>query len=75
MAKKIKKVDVKLQAKLKVMEVIKEKLAESGFEVLDNAESFGFTKGTLVIRDEICDIQIKPITPKQGVTRYEVEEE
>lgn len=70
MAKKAKVVDVKGVEKSRVMEVIESALVSAGFEVLDGVD-YGFTKGTIVVRSELTDVQIKPITPKAGVTRYE----
>ncbi len=78
MAKKTtKKVDVKAVAKNEVMAVIINALTEKFGEtaVHSNSADYGFTKGTVVVNHPTCDIQIKPITPKAGVTRYEVEEE
>lgn len=71
MAKKVKKVDVKKVAKDKVMAVVAAALVAQGFEVMSGEEKFGFTGGTIVVRTETCDVQIKPITPKAGVERYE----
>ena len=70
MAKKVnKRVDVKKAMKTKIMSQIHDSLQGLGYEVLDG-EKFGFTSGTLVIRTEKCDIQIKPIVPKAGLDRY-----
>lgn len=71
MAKKIKKVDVKMEAKLEVSAAITEALKTAGFEVLDGTE-FGFTKGSLVARHTATDVQIKLVAPKAGIERYEV---
>ena len=71
MAKKVKKVDVKKVAKDKVMGVVFAALVAQGFEVMSGEDKFGFTGGTIVVRTETCDVQIKPITPKAGVERYE----
>lgn len=75
MAKKAtKKVDIKKVTKTKVMKQIHDSLQGLGYEVLDG-EKFGFTSGTIVVRAEKCDIQIKPIAPKTGLDRYEMIEE
>lgn len=77
MAKKtVKKVDVKKVTKMSVSAQITEFFTGLGVEILDGKD-FGFTEGTLVLRGEKCDVQIKLITPKAGVERYEllVEEE
>lgn len=65
-----KKVDVKKVAKLDLSKKLVEFLTEQGLEVLDGAD-FGFTEGTVVVRGEVCDIQVKLITPKAGLQRYE----
>ena len=75
MAKAVKKVDLKKVAKVNVSKAIANSLTEAGFEVLTNFADFGFTEGTLVVRDKDTDVQVKFIVPKAGLTRYEVEEE
>lgn len=70
MAKATKKVDVKAVQKASVMAVITTALETAGYTVLDGAD-YGMTAGTVIVRAEACDVQIKPITPKAGVTRYE----
>lgn len=67
---KVRKINEKEVVKNEVMEIISNTLAEKGFNV-DDGENYGFTKGTIVIHHNKCDIQIKPITPKAGITRYE----
>lgn len=74
MANKTKKVDPKVVAKKSLMETVSNALTSAGFEVLDGSE-FGMTTGTIVVRTADTDIQLKPITPKAGLTRYEVAEE
>ena len=73
MAKAVKKVDLKKVAKVNVSKAIANSLTEAGFEVLTNFVDFGFTEGTLVVRDKDTDVQVKFIVPKAGLTRYEVE--
>ncbi len=68
--RKNKKVDVKKVAKLEVMEVIQKALADAGYPIA-KGEGYGMTDGTLVVTHQTCDVQIKPITPKAGVNRYE----
>lgn len=75
MAKKEKKVDVKAVEKERISNILREccSIAE-GLEIQDG-EAFGFTKSSFVVRTAVCDIQVKIISPKAGVTRYsEVEE-
>jgi hypothetical protein len=74
MAKKMKKINPKDTQKNEVMTVVREALANAGYEVLDG-EDFAMTKGTVVIRAGVCDVQLKPITPKAGIDRYEVADE
>lgn len=72
MSKKVvKKVDAKKVEKAKVMDVVREALEAAGYTV-NAGEDFGFTAGTIVVKGEKTDVQIKPITPKAGVDRYEV---
>lgn len=71
MAKKTKKINPKDTQKNEVMAVVREALANAGYEVLDG-EDFAMTKGTVVIRAGVCDVQLKPITPKAGIDRYDV---
>lgn len=72
--KKTKKVNPKDVAKKEIMEIVSKALADAGFEVA-NGEEFAMTKGTIVAHHPTCDVQIKPITPKAGVDRYEVAED
>lgn len=74
MAKKMKKINPKDTQKNEVMTVVREALVNAGFEVLDG-EDFAMTKGTIVAHHATCDVQIKPITPKAGIDRYEVVED
>ena len=71
MAKATKKVDPKAVAKKDVMELIGQTLTDVGYSVVDGVE-YGMNTGTIIVRGEQFDIQIKPITPKAGVSRYEV---
>ncbi len=74
MAKKtIKKVDVKKVTKLEVSRLIQEQLVALGVEGIEvhDGKDYGFTEGTLVFKGEKCDVQIKLITPKAGVDRYD----
>lgn len=75
MAKKtVKKVDVKKVAKMEVSAKIKEFFEGLDMVALDGKD-FGFTEGTLVLKMDKCDVQIKLITPKAGVERYDLLEE
>jgi hypothetical protein len=67
---KAKKVDPKMVAKEMVMDKVSDVLVAQGMTVLDG-ENYGFTKGTIIVRLENVDIQLKPIAPKAGVDRYE----
>jgi len=66
-----KKVDVKKLAKQELSDLFKEFLLEKGFEVSSNAEDFAFTQGTLIVHMEKTDVQVKLITPKAGLDRYQ----
>ena len=68
---KSKKVDVKKVAKQELSDLFKEFLIEKGIEVSSNAEDFAFTQGTLVVHMEKTDVQVKLITPKAGLERYQ----
>ena len=70
MATKTKKTDVKAIRKIDLSKNIKEALSKHDVEVLDGA-LFGFTAGSLVARFHDIDVQIKLITCKAGVNRYE----
>ena len=72
MAKKEKKIDVKKVAKVNVSNEIAEFLREKGYDVNVEAASFGFTEGTILVSVPETDIQVKFITPKAGITKYEV---
>ena len=74
MAKKEKKVDVKAVEKAKVMAVVEQALRDAGYTLADGAE-YGFAKGVMVVQTEVTDVQLKPIVPKAGVTRYAKVEE
>ena len=67
---KAKKINPKEVEKNKVMEMLKECLTQHDIP-FENGEEFGLTKGTLVLHLEEFDMQLKPITPKTGVERYE----
>lgn len=71
MSKAIKKVDPKATAKKSVMEIVSKAITEAGMIVVDGAD-YGMTAGTIIVQTEQFDVQIKPITPKAGVERYEV---
>ncbi len=72
--KKAKKVNPKDIAKQEVMAIIQRALEENGLELKDGVD-YGMTKGTIIVSHKIADIQIKPISPKAGVDRYEIAEE
>ena len=70
MAKTVKKVEIKKVEKLKISKEIQEFFKGTGASI-ESGEDFGFTEGTLVIHTEKCDIQVKLISPKSGIERYE----
>jgi len=67
---KKKKVNPKELAKQKIMAIIKESLDQVGIDYEDGTE-YGMTKGTIVVHVDDYDVQIKPITPKVGLNRYQ----
>lgn len=69
--RKVRKVDVKKEAKIILSQEIAQFLMEKGYNVQENHEDFGFTGGTLVIGMEKTDVQLKLITPKAGLDRYQ----
>ena len=71
---KIKKVDPKVVAKEAVMKIVVEALQAAGLGVVSGDE-YGMTKGTVVVSHETCDVQLKPVAPKAGVSRYQIVEE
>jgi hypothetical protein len=71
MAKKtVKKVDTKKVTKAEVSKQIRDFYESLGVEV-ENGVDYGFTDGTLVLKLDKCDLQVKLITPKSGVDHYE----
>ena len=71
--KKTKKVNPKDTQKKAVKDILKDVLANVGS--IEEGSEYGFTKDTLVVHAETCDIQVKLIAPKTGLLRYEREEE
>jgi hypothetical protein len=68
--KRTKKVNEKDIAKNEIMNIIKKALEENGISFKDGVD-YGMTKGTIIVEHEKADVQIKPITPKAGLTRYQ----
>ena len=73
--KKVKKVDVKKEAKLELSAMFAEFLRGQGIEVDTNYEEYGFTAGTLVVKMEKTDVQVKLVAPKAGLDRYKIIED
>lgn len=71
--KKTKKVNPKDTLKATIKNEIREKLGMIG--TIEDGLDYGFTKDTLVLHAETFDVQIKLVTPKSGVERYEKAEE
>ena len=65
-----KKVNEKDIAKDEIMAIIHKALEENGISFKDGVD-YGMTKGTIIVEHEKADVQIKPITPKAGITRYQ----
>lgn len=65
---KARKVNPKDVAKMEVMGAISAFLEEQGYDVTEDGRGeYGFTMGTIVVHHDICDIQLKPITPSAKV--------
>ena len=69
--KRVKKVNEKEVAKDEIMKIIEDALAAKGIQIKDGVE-YGMTKGTIIVEHEKSDIQIKPIAPKHGITKYPI---
>lgn len=69
-AKGSKKVNVKDMAKKELNKAIVELFEKAEID-WETGEDYGFTKGTLVVHMENTDVQIKFVTPKAGLDRYE----
>ena len=68
--KRTKKVNEKDIAKDEIMAIIHKALEENGISFKDGVD-YGMTRGTIIVEHEKADVQIKPITPKAGITRYQ----
>lgn len=68
--KRAKKVNGKDIAKNEIMAIIHKALEENGIDFKDGVE-YGMTKGTIIAEHEKADVQIKPISPKAGLERYQ----
>ena len=68
--KKANKVNVKDIAKQEIMKIITDALAQHGIGV-KKGEDYGMTKGTIIVDHPNADVQIKPISPKAGLERYQ----
>lgn len=66
----MKKVDVKKLAKETVSRKVMETLAAAGFDI-ELGDKYGMSAYTLIVHNKDTDVQIKFITPKAGVQRYE----
>ncbi len=65
-----KKVNEKDIAKEEIMAIIHKALEENGIAFKDGVD-YGMTRGTIIVEHEKADVQIKPISPKAGLTRYQ----
>ena len=68
--KRTKKVNEKDIAKEEIMAIIHKALKDNGISFKDGVD-YGMTNGTIIVEHEKTDVQIKPITPKAGLTRYQ----
>lgn len=65
-----KKVNVKNQAKDEVMAIIEKALEEQGIK-FKNGVDYAMTNGTIIVEHKLADVQIKPISPRAGLDRYQ----
>ena len=76
MAKKTtKKVNVKEQFKNEIFNILTETFNQLEIEFDVDYQKYGFTKNTIIVKGAECDIQIKLVTPKAGINRYNIVEE
>ena len=68
--KRTRKVNEKDIAKNEIMAIIHKALEENGINFKDGVD-YGMTKGTIIVEHEKADVQIKPISPKAGLERYQ----
>ena len=68
--KRTKKVNIKDIAKDEIMAIIHKALEENGIDFKDGVD-YGMTRGTIIVSHELADVQIKPISPKAGLERYQ----
>jgi hypothetical protein len=67
---KTKKVNVKAEAKAQISKMLEQYFYEMGLVVHSNAADYGASEGTLFVEMPECDVQIKLVTPKAGISRY-----
>lgn len=67
---KKKKVNVKDQAKQEVMQIIQDALEKEGIVFKDGVD-YAMTNGTIIAEHKLADVQIKPISPRAGLDRYQ----
>ena len=65
-----KKVNVKDVSKMEVMAIIQKALDKEGISYKDGVD-YAMTNGTLIVEHKLADVQIKPISPKAGLERYQ----
>ena len=68
--KKAKKVNVKDVAKNEIMAIIRKALTAKGIDFKEGVD-YGMTGGTIIVSHSSADVQIKPISPKAGLERYQ----
>lgn len=71
MAKKTKAPTNKEVLKMQVSEIVAEFLKEKGYTVDTDYEKYNFTKGTVVVSNELCSLQVKFLSPKSTLEFYE----
>ena len=68
--KRTRKVNVKDIAKVDIMNIIQEALEAHDIDFKDGVD-YGMTNGTIIVTHDKADVQIKPISPKAGLERYQ----
>ena len=68
--RRTRKVNVKDIAKQEIMAIIVEALGANGIEIKDGVD-YGMTNGTIIVEHPKADVQVKPISPKAGLDRYQ----
>ena len=75
MAKKTKAPNDKDILKNEIHELLKATFEQLEIEIDTDHEKYGLTKGTIIVKGEKCDLQIKLMSPNSNLIRYKPLEE